>query len=132
MAARVSRSWNALRKQCRLKNQAFGRYISSGPSTSSGKQAVDNKAFSQTLLLPKTSFKLRQDVKEAEHMYGKLTGEELYRWQVCGIESQTSSRTKCDTSGRTRKDRYSYYTMALHTPMATCIWVRCLQLLAGS
>ncbi|CAA7268378.1 unnamed protein product [Cyclocybe aegerita] len=42
---------------------------------------LDNKAFSATLLLPKTPFKLRQDLKEVETKYEKLTCEDLYRWQ---------------------------------------------------
>ena len=44
---------------------------------------ADSKAFSNTLLLPKTSFPLRSDPSKAE--FRKKTCEDLYRWQVCRL-----------------------------------------------
>ena len=43
---------------------------------------AENRAYSNTLLLPKTPFKLHPDWKEVEKKYRKLTCDELYRWQV--------------------------------------------------
>lgn len=44
---------------------------------------ADGKAFSNTLLLPKTSFPLRSVPFKAE--FRKKTCEDLYRWQVCRL-----------------------------------------------
>ncbi|KAJ3517915.1 hypothetical protein NLJ89_g199 [Agrocybe chaxingu] len=63
------------------KIQALSRYFSGTSSYANAKAKLDNKAFSDTLLLPKTSFKLRQDLKEAEAKYENLTCENLYQWQ---------------------------------------------------
>ena len=43
---------------------------------------VNNKSFTNTLLLPKTSFILRPDPKQIDSLYRKLTCDDLYRWQV--------------------------------------------------
>lgn len=48
-------------------------------STSS---ALDAKAFSKTLLLPKTVFPLWTDPANSEEPYRRRTTEDLYRWQV--------------------------------------------------
>ncbi|KAJ3729726.1 isoleucyl-tRNA synthetase [Lentinula raphanica] len=42
---------------------------------------LDTKAFSNTLLLPKTAFPLRPDPTKNEALYRTRTCEELYRWQ---------------------------------------------------
>ncbi|KAE9386150.1 isoleucyl-tRNA synthetase [Gymnopus androsaceus JB14] len=42
---------------------------------------LDNKAFSDTLFLPKTAFPLRPDPTKNEALYRSRTCEELYRWQ---------------------------------------------------
>ena len=46
---------------------------------------VDNKAFTKTLLLPKTSFALRPDPKQIDSLYRKLTCDDLYQWQVSNL-----------------------------------------------
>ena len=43
---------------------------------------AENKAYSDTLLLPKTPFTLHPNLKEVERKYRKLTCDELYQWQV--------------------------------------------------
>ncbi|KZP15924.1 isoleucyl-tRNA synthetase [Athelia psychrophila] len=71
---------NALRlthltsKAARLWSQR--RHISQASQAS---QKVDNKAFTDTLLLPKTSFPLRVDLSNGE--FRKKTSEDLYKWQ---------------------------------------------------
>ena len=79
MTLRSPPSWNSI-FTCRLKRQAPLRYLSTP-----AKNAVHNKAFTDTLLLPKTPFPLRADLKENEVRYGELTRENLYKWQVCTI-----------------------------------------------
>ena len=79
MTLRSPSSWNPV-VTSRLKRWALLRYLST-----SGKNTVDNKAFTDTLLLPKTPFPLRADLKENEARYGELTRENLYRWQECAI-----------------------------------------------
>ena len=56
-----------------LQTFTLSRYLSS---------YVDNKAFTKTLLLPKTSFVLRPDPELIDSLYRKLTCDDLYRWQV--------------------------------------------------
>ena len=79
MTLRSPSSWNSI-APCKLKRPALLRYLST-----SAKNPVDNKAFTDTLLLPKTPFPLRADLKENEARYGELTRENLYKWQVCTI-----------------------------------------------
>ncbi|KAF9559444.1 isoleucyl-tRNA synthetase [Agrocybe pediades] len=79
MTARIPSLWN-ISHRCRVRKYLLlARYYSDKPASSSGN--ADNKAFSETLLLPKTSFPLRPNLKSVEETYGKLTGESLYRWQ---------------------------------------------------
>jgi hypothetical protein len=52
----------------------------SSPET--GKPANPDKAYSKTLLLPKTSFPLWSDPQKREAQFRKGTCDELYRWQV--------------------------------------------------
>jgi hypothetical protein len=51
------------------------RYASTKPS-------ADNKAFSNTLLLPKTSFSQWPDLETTEAVLRTKTCDDLYRWQV--------------------------------------------------
>jgi hypothetical protein len=51
-------------------------------SFSYSKCSFDNKAFSQTLLLPKTKFPLRADIPKSEAASRSKICEELYLWQV--------------------------------------------------
>lgn len=44
--------------------------------------AAENKAFSKTLLLPKTSFPLWTEPSKSEAPFQRRTSDELYRWQV--------------------------------------------------
>ena len=55
------------------------RNLSSTPSSS----RLDSKAFSKTLLLPKTPFPLWLDPAESEELYKRKTCDDLYQWQVC-------------------------------------------------
>ncbi|KAF8999113.1 tRNA synthetases class I-domain-containing protein [Cyathus striatus] len=63
------------RHRCRL--FSFTRTCSTNNSTA----PLDNKAFSKTLLLPKTSFPLWVDPVKSEERFQKLTSDSLYRWQ---------------------------------------------------
>jgi hypothetical protein len=48
-----------------------------------GPKAPDaNKRYSDTLLLPKTSFPLYGTRETSEEIFNKKTSDELYRWQV--------------------------------------------------
>ncbi|KAI6099470.1 tRNA synthetases class I-domain-containing protein [Pisolithus croceorrhizus] len=51
-------------------------------STLSSGRKLDPKAFSKTLLLPKTSFPLWPDPSKTEVPFRKKTCDDLYRWQV--------------------------------------------------
>ncbi|KAI6006964.1 tRNA synthetases class I-domain-containing protein [Pisolithus albus] len=51
-------------------------------STLSSGQKLDSKAFSKTLLLPKTSFPLWPDPSKTEVPFRKKTCDDLYRWQA--------------------------------------------------
>ncbi|PFH47754.1 hypothetical protein AMATHDRAFT_151413 [Amanita thiersii Skay4041] len=48
---------------------------------STNPKEVDTKAFSKTLLLPRTAFPLWADPSKSETPFQKRTGEDLYRWQ---------------------------------------------------
>ena len=54
------------------------RNLSSAP----GPSKLDPKAFSKTLLLPKTTFPLWADPAKSEELFRTKTCDELYRWQV--------------------------------------------------
>lgn len=54
------------------------RNLSSAPPSSK----LDSKAFSKTLLLPKTPFPLSPDPAKLEELFGRKTCDELYQWQV--------------------------------------------------
>ncbi|KAF9482680.1 isoleucyl-tRNA synthetase [Pholiota conissans] len=75
MTTRLACSWNTWL----FRRQAFSRYLSGKAKKSS--EDLDNKAFADTLLLPKTAFPLRPNFSENEAAYGELTRETLYRWQ---------------------------------------------------
>ncbi|KAF9459744.1 tRNA synthetases class I-domain-containing protein [Collybia nuda] len=57
------------------------RTFSSSIRTNSQEQPGDNKSFSNTLHLPKTSFPLWTDPSKSEIPFRERTGEDLYRWQ---------------------------------------------------
>ncbi|KAM6492390.1 tRNA synthetases class I (I, L, M and V) domain containing protein [Amanita muscaria] len=59
-----------------LSSTGIHRRYSSGPE-----KPTDGKAFSKTLLLPKTSFPLWSEPSKSEALFQKRTGERLYRWQ---------------------------------------------------
>ncbi|KAF9523263.1 tRNA synthetases class I-domain-containing protein [Crepidotus variabilis] len=82
MSTRVSASWNVFYSRTRCRVPCLTRqHASEATNASVSPGAGDNKAFSKTLLLPKTSFKLRPDVKGVEEKYRKLSCDELYQWQ---------------------------------------------------
>ncbi|KAN0085929.1 tRNA synthetases class I (I, L, M and V) domain containing protein [Tylopilus felleus] len=54
------------------------RNLSSAPPSSK----LDSKAFSKTLLLPKTPFPLSPDPAKLEELFGRKTCDELYQWQA--------------------------------------------------
>lgn len=47
---------------------------------------TSSKAFSKTLLLPKTAFPQWTDPKEAELPFRTKTTGVLYKWQVCALK----------------------------------------------
>jgi isoleucyl-tRNA synthetase len=86
-------------------------------------QATEKSPFKDALRLPRTSFPLRSDPIKSEQPFRAKTCDELYKWQAC--HSSPSGRSRSDTthSGRTQMARCSYYTTALLTRTAVCIWV---------
>jgi isoleucyl-tRNA synthetase len=63
-------------------HRTFVRTLSSKAHQPKSTPKPENKAYSNTLLLPKTPFKLQPDGKDIEAKFRKLTCEDLYRWQV--------------------------------------------------
>jgi isoleucyl-tRNA synthetase len=98
--------------------------FSSSVRFNSAKQAVDNKSFSKTLHLPKTSFPLWTDPSKSEVPFQERTGEGLYRWQVLVYHHDTFRSFDNNSSGKTPKARCLYSMMAHRMPMAIFIWVR--------
>ncbi|KAF8157025.1 tRNA synthetases class I-domain-containing protein [Crassisporium funariophilum] len=83
MPARVSFRSN-FNLPCRHQKLSVSRYFSTTApcsSTTDAQKVIDNKAFTKTLLLPKTAFPLRVDPKEIEASFQKLSCDELYKWQ---------------------------------------------------
>jgi len=78
MHARVSVSWRILSTHYRLRKHIPSRNLSSDAKYVES----EDKAHSNTLLLPKTPFKLQPDPRAVEKTYRGLTCDELYRWQV--------------------------------------------------
>jgi hypothetical protein len=82
-----TRSWRALHfiPKLRCTPSPNRRDLSqAAPSFTEGTiSKVDSKAFSMTLLLPKTSFPLRSDPSKSE--FQRKTCQDLYKWQVCVI-----------------------------------------------
>ena len=62
-----------------LSKRVLCRYLSDTPPKT---PVQDNKAFTKTLLLPKTSFPLRVNPEAAETRFKDLTCDGVYRWQV--------------------------------------------------
>lgn len=73
MSLNVSR--NALNA---LHIRVVRRNLSSAPTPSK----LDSKAFSKTLLLPKTPFPLWADPAKSEELFRRKTCDDLYQWQV--------------------------------------------------
>ena len=81
--------------------------------------SADHKAYSATLLLPKTTLPLKhKDAVAAELAYRTRTTDELYRSQVCCLLD-----VELISSGTTTLDRFSCFTMVLLTQMGICTWV---------
>ena len=113
---------NTFHTQCRLYRH-FSRPFSSEARKLKPDADTENKAYSDTLLLPKTHFKLHPDLKEVERKYRKLTCDELYRWQVWGTCHWIQKRYSCLFSGRMQKDLSLSCLTDLHMLMVTYIWV---------
>ncbi|KAF8970187.1 tRNA synthetases class I-domain-containing protein [Flammula alnicola] len=79
MTTRVASSWKTSLAPYVCRKHSLSRYLSTNATNVS--EPADNKAFTNTLLLPKTPFPLRPNFKENEAAYGELTREKLYRWQ---------------------------------------------------
>jgi hypothetical protein len=99
-------------------------------SNSSQSKTTDSKAFSKTLLLPKTSFPLRVDPLKGETQYQKRSGEDLYRWQVRLLFFSHILMNNVVTSGIMQQAHCSCCTMDHLMRMVTFIWV-CLLLFSG-
>ena len=69
---RTSFLWNARRPH--------PRFVSNLRAV--GSKRVDGNSFSDTLILPKTSFPLWTDPSKSELPFKTRTCEDLYRWQV--------------------------------------------------
>lgn len=81
MLARVSLLWR-VSLHYKLCKKSPSRNLSTDAKYAKTVLNNEDKAYSNTLLLPSTSFKLQPDVKEIEKRYRRLTCDELYRWQV--------------------------------------------------
>lgn len=80
---------------------------------------ADHKAYSATLLLPKTSLPLKhKDPVAAEHAYRSRTTDELYKSQV-----SINHPWALTVSGPQTKASFSSCTMVPRMPMGTCTWV---------
>jgi hypothetical protein len=87
------------------------------------------KSWSDTLLLPKTSFPMKhKDIVKEENRWRDRTSTEFYKWQVSRCFSTRSASVFADRtrrargSGRTTADRSLCCTMAHPTPTDTFIW----------
>ncbi|KAF8067764.1 tRNA synthetases class I-domain-containing protein [Lyophyllum atratum] len=78
---RLAASQAALFQCSKPRNQPIRSLSSSCTRASSPKKPVDKNSFSNTLLLPKTSFPLWADPAKSEAPFQERTGESLYRWQ---------------------------------------------------
>lgn len=82
------------------------------------------KAFSQTLLLPRTALPLWPNRSRSEEPFRERTTEELYRWQVClSWKNMSGLVAEFSFSGNIKKDPCLYCMMDRPMPMATCTWV---------
>ncbi|KAG6816435.1 hypothetical protein H0H87_006097 [Tephrocybe sp. NHM501043] len=62
--------------------QPWNRRVQNFYSTAAkAKKGADKNVYTNTLLLPKTSFKLHADPSESEVPFQERTGQSLYRWQ---------------------------------------------------
>lgn len=86
-------------------------------ATSAG--PADPKAYSATLLLPKTTLPLKhKDPVAAELAYRARTTDDLYKNQVCAGQLSWLM-----SSGRTTRDHFSCFTTGLRTQTGICTWV---------
>ena len=88
------RPWRPLCNGLKLHYRQFSFTRS---SLSEAKPSVDNKAFSKTLLLPKTSFPLRNHPSKDEALQAR-TCDDLYKWQVGTILISVSMYSMMSTS----------------------------------
>ena len=101
------------------------RLSDQAPSTA--EVPLDSKAYSKTLLLPKTSFPLWSNPPEVENQYRSLTCDSLYRWQVqegFWLSGSVVMLTGFRLSGTTRRALSSFCMTGLLMRMEICIWVR--------
>lgn len=93
-------------------------------STLSG---LDAKAFSKTLLLPKTTFPLWADPAKSEEPHRKRTTEDLYRWQVSFFIHDFLRVIHIEwvvgSGSRDGANRHLCCMMGHHTRMVIYIWV---------
>ncbi|KAF5383170.1 hypothetical protein D9615_005042 [Tricholomella constricta] len=78
---RHAASQAALLRACKTWNRRVRHLSSSSARASSTKKPADKNTYSNTLLLPKTSFPLWADPSKSEVPFQERTGENLYRWQ---------------------------------------------------
>lgn len=83
-----------------------------------------SKAYSATLLLPKTEFPLRADPSIREEPFRQRTSEGLYQWQVRFFSGSILDRCLTQLSGTISKDLCLFCTMDHHMPMVAFTWVR--------
>jgi hypothetical protein len=100
-----------------LQRFTLSRYLSSTT------KLTDNKEFTTTLLLPKTSFVLRPNPKQIDNFYRKLTCDDLYRWQVSDLACILLLKVNRLNSGTMQRVLYSFCMMDHLTPMEICTWV---------
>ena len=83
------------------------------------------KAFSSTLLLPKTTFPLKhQQPHLIEEQYRQRTCDELYRWQVNDSRKFPCVFSCVQFRPPTMEVAFSSYMMVHRMPTVICTWVR--------
>ena len=129
MSCRACRPIRSLRR-CRTQ-LCFYRRLSYPSSFHSDQNltAIDSKAFSETLLLPKTPFPLWTDPSRSEFPFRTRTCEGLYRWQVSEpfhVRGRNISDLSyiSSNSGKMHKEGCSCCTTVRLTQMEIYTWVR--------
>jgi hypothetical protein len=99
-------------------------FSSTSSRLSSPAKTDDSKKYSQTLLLPKTSFPLYNDPEKSEVPFRKRASDDLYRWQVRATHMLKRFHADvAQSSGKMLKDLSLSFMTGHRTRTATYTWV---------